>query len=272
MSVHDLYDYGFGEIWDSVHVERHSGYSTSVTGFHKHNFYEVNLILSGNIKILLQDRFEEGNENRIVLTRPGTAHFISCKPDTLYNRIYLVFTEAFMTGWLPGWDILSGMFEKNGTILTLSPKETEALCTLIEQIEREKTDLAKRLLVGYFLCKLSELYPKEPIKKDIQPYVFDALTHIEKHYTERINFTDLAKHLYVGRTTLMTDFKAYTGSTLGEYLTNCRLKNATHLLMQNKTIEYVAESSGFSDSSGFIRAFKRIYGTTPHKYVKKMTN
>ena len=70
MSSNNMYDYGYGKLWNDVHVERRSGYSTSVTDFHKHSFYEINLILSGNIKILLQDRFEEGTENKIVSPDP----------------------------------------------------------------------------------------------------------------------------------------------------------------------------------------------------------
>ena len=270
LSEHSTYDFGFGQVWDSVHVERRSGYSSSVTDYHKHGFYEINLILSGNVKILLKDRFEEGTENRIVMTRPGTAHFIACNPDALYSRIYLVFTDAFIANHLPEWTRLSQVFGKDGNILALTADETDFFKTLIEQIEKEESGLSKRLLIYYFLSKLSERCRDKCESVETQPYVFDALTYLESHYSEKINFTDLAKQLYVGRTTLMLDFKAYTGNTMGEYLTKCRLKNAIALLLQKKTIEDVAESCGFADSSGFIRSFKRHYGTTPYKYVKDL--
>ena len=270
LSEYKPYDFGFGKVWDSVHVERRSGYSSSVTDYHKHGFYEINLILSGNVKILLKDRFEEGTENRIVMTRPGTAHFIACNPDALYSRIYLVFTDAFIANHLPEWTRLSQVFGKDGNILALTADETDFFKTLIEQIEKEESGLSKRLLIYYFLSKLSERCRDKCESVETQPYVFDALTYLESHYSEKINFTDLAKQLYVGRTTLMLDFKAYTGNTMGEYLTKCRLKNAIALLLQKKTIEDVAESCGFADSSGFIRSFKRHYGTTPYKYVKDL--
>ena len=98
-----------------------------------------------------------------------------------------------------------------------------------EQIEKEEGGLSKRLLIYYFLSKLSERCRDNGVSIETQPYVFDALTYLESHYSEKINFTDLARQLYVGRTTLMLDFKAYTGSTMGEYLTKCRLKNAIAL-------------------------------------------
>ena len=47
------YDYNFGTAWETFHVERREAYSTSVTDYHKHGFYEINLILSGNVIGLL---------------------------------------------------------------------------------------------------------------------------------------------------------------------------------------------------------------------------
>ena len=270
MSDYKPYDYGFGQVWKTVHVERRSAYVSSVTDYHKHNFYEINLILSGNVKILLKDTFEEGTENRMVLTRPNTPHFISCHPDTLYSRLYLVFTDAFIANCFSEWQQLSQVFGKNGTILTLSQEDTEKFKQMIEQIERENSALGQRLLVYYLLLKISDRFPKALKTTDTPSYIFDALTYLEKHYAEKINLTDLAESLYVGRTTLMTEFKRYTQSTPGEYLTKCRLRNSIPLLLQKQTVEYTAEKCGFSDSSGFIRAFKRHYGTTPYKYLKSI--
>lgn len=271
MSKNCLYDYGFGKVWHHVHVERRAGYYSSVHGYHKHNFYEINLILSGNVKILLKDTIAEGCGNFIVLTRPNTAHFVTCNPDTLYSRIYLIFTDEFISNHFSVWQQLSSIFGKNGTILTIDETETNSFKMLIEQIETENNIFGQQLLIYYLLSKILDKNPKTLKKADAEPFVFEALTYIENNYSIKIDFTRLAKQLYVSRTKLMTEFKAYTGNTMGEYLSKCRVKNSIELLKQKNTIEYVAEKCGFSDSSGFIRAFKRIYGTTPHKYIKTLT-
>ena len=270
MSDYKSYDYGFGRVWSTVHVERRAGYSSSVTDFHKHDFYEINLILSGNVKILLKDRFEEGCGACLVLTRPDTAHFISCKPDTLYSRLYLIFTDAHVANRFPEWQQLSAVFGKNGTVLAISQEEAEELQARIEQIEQEKNPFGQRLLIYYLLLQILERHSQSVDHAEAPPYVFDALTYLEQHYAEHVNFARLAERLYVGRTTLMTEFKRHTEITLGEYLTKCRLKNAIRLLMEKQTIEAAAAACGFSDSSGLIRAFKRHYGATPYQYVKSL--
>ena len=45
MPKYDIYDYGFGTVWSDVHVSYREGYYTSVTDYHEHSFYEINLIL-----------------------------------------------------------------------------------------------------------------------------------------------------------------------------------------------------------------------------------
>lgn len=263
------YDYNFGTEWDTFHVEYREGYYTSVTDYHKHDFYEINLILSGNIKILLKDRFEESKENRMVLTCPGTPHYITCSPDTLYRRLYLVFTDNFISKFLPEWSGLRKVFGESGNIISLTKEETARLEQLMEQIKCEDTAFGQRLLIYYLLLHVLRLSEKgkELAIKQAPPYIFEALSYIEENFAQRINFTELAKKLYIGRTTLMTSFKLHTGITVGEYLCRCRLKNATKLLLNGQTVEVVSVSCGFSDSSSLIKAFKRVYGTTPHKYI-----
>lgn len=268
----DLYDQGFGSLWEHVHVRHRAGYSTSVVDYHRHDFYEVNLILSGNVKILLEGGSEQGKENRLVLTRPGTAHYISCKPDTLYSRLYLVFTEECVDR-ISEWEQLSSAFGKWGRILTLTPEQTESLRVMIEQIGGEQSLFRQRMLIYYLLSHVLELAGEEQQAPGKSPsYIIDALAYMEAHYSEKIVAAELARHLNVSRTTLMTEFKKHTDRTLLEYLTHCRIKHAVKLLREGRTLEDVADQCGFADSSGLIRSFRRCYGTTPHRYMEKLTD
>lgn len=272
MNHNSAYDYGYGTKWKTCHVDHKKGYSTSVTDFHEHDFYEINLILSGNVKILLKDRYEETTQQRIVLTSPGVPHYIQCQPDMLYRRAYLVFTDAFISGFLPEWKQLSHVFGSSGRIIAVTEASAAALLQLIEQIEKEENTLGQRLLIYYLLLQLSHMTGTESYSSQETPaYIFDALAYLEHHYAEKINFSSLAQQLFIGRTTLMTEFKTYTGSTLGEYLRCCRLKHAIEYLRQKKTLEYTAEKCGFSDSSGLIRAFRHIYHVTPRQYIVRIS-
>jgi len=264
----DRYDYGFGRRWTDSYIYRREGYSTSVIDYHEHDFYEINLILSGNVRVLLADRTEDFCEPRIILTRPHTPHYISCRSDKLYSRLYLLSPHSFLADTFPEWTQISGVFGRGGNILSPSAEQLKEIKALIEQVERTEKPLEKRLLITYLLSKLSDLDDAERTRtKRVPTYVLDALSYIEEHYAERVVSSELAAMLHIGRTALLTAFKRYTEFTFGEYLTHCRLQHAILMLQDGKTLEAIAQRCGFSDAGSLIRSFRRVYGTTPKKYL-----
>ena len=265
------FDRGLGSEWEQLLVAERQGYSTSVVDYHSHRFYEINLILSGNVKILLADSSEEGRENRLVLTRPGTPHYITCSPDTLYHRLYLLFTDEFIAGYFPEWEQLSSLFGENGTVLTLTAAQTAFLRQQLLRIRDESSLFRQRLMIFDLLSRLYEQRDKDrPRRQIVPPYILQALTYLDEHCGERIVTSELAEHLHVGRTTLMTEFKRHLGTTVVDYLTHCRLRRAVMLLQDGSPVEATAALCGFADTSGLVRAFKRCYGVPPRTYLLQL--
>lgn len=183
--------------------------------------------------------------------------------------IYLVFTRSFISNFFPEYDLLFSAFGKNGRVIQISKTDTDYFKRLFEEIKEEPYIFGKQLLVYHLLLRISKLSDTNERDKNSSPrYVLQAVSYIENHFHEKITATDIAKKLFIGRTTLMTDFKKHIGSTLGNYLTICRLKNAIQFLSNNDTLELAAEKCGFSDGSGLIRAFKKHFNTTPYQYIK----
>lgn len=262
------YDHGYGARWHDLLIQRREGYYTSVTGFHDHPFYEVNLILSGNVKILLPDQVQDGCGNFLVLTKPRTPHFISCLPDTLYSRLYLSFSPAFVAGTVAEWGELETVFGERGRILPLNEEQTAFCQQTIQKIEKEQNPFRQRLLILYLLSHIEELVDDKPAPLAAAPaFIIEALSYLNTHYPQKIVAEELAHRLFISRTTLMTAFKKYTGSTLGEYLSRHRLRQALYLLRQGQTEQQAAEQCGLGDSSGLIRSFKKNYGMTPKQYL-----
>jgi len=257
--------------WENICIKYRESYYPPVDDFHEHDYYEINFIISGNVKILLPDCAVEGTESRIVLTAPGTPHFVSCKPDLLYNRFYLLFSKEFVENCNPEWSTLLQIFGKNGKIITISPSQTDFCRVLISRLENETSLVRQKLLILYLLSYIGE-FAHNTMQVEIPSYIMKALVFIEEHYQEKITASLLAKRLYIGRTTLMTNFKKYTDSTLNNYIIQCRLKKAIVLLKQGKTESEIAEKCGFGDLSSLIRSFKHFFGMTPGEYIIKISS
>ena len=263
------YDREYPNQWQDVLVKFREGYRSPVADFHEHDYYELNLILSGNVNVLLENQANEGVQSRIVLTKPHTPHFVTCKPDTLYSRLYLLFAEDFIANYVSEWPQLSKLFGDGGRVVTLSPEQRDFCKNIIRRVESETNQMRQKLLILYLLSYIGEYIDQTTTPSATPTYILDALSYIEEHYHEKITAADLAMRLYVGRTTLMTAFKQYTGNTLNNYITECRLKNAIEMLSHGYTEQETAEACGLGDSSGLIRSFKRIFGVTPRQYIPR---
>ena len=64
--------------------------------------------------------------------------------------------------------------------------------------------------------------------------------------------------------TFARSFKARYGRSCKEYILYIRLNKAQNMLLYSDySMEYIAQENGFSDSSYFIRVYKKWRGITP---------
>lgn len=62
--------------WENFLIKYRKSYNFPIDDFHEHDYYEINFIVSGNVKILLPECNDDSSESRILLTAPGTPHFV----------------------------------------------------------------------------------------------------------------------------------------------------------------------------------------------------
>lgn len=258
--------------WGDCKVSYYRGNRSVMSYFHSHKYYEASLIISGCVRSLLCDRCEDGTQCRLVLTAPGTPHFIYMTEPSLYERINLCFSVDFITDYVPEWKSLSRVFGKNGNILMLSEDQCEFFKNKLGDIDREPSPFRRRLAILDFLSHIADIDVSPQNASSEQPprHVVEALTYIQEHYSEHIVASDLAWKLGISRTTLMTSFKKHTDTTLVEYITRVRVKKAISFLRLGASQEKAAEQTGLGNGGGLIRAFRHCYGMTPKQYMKKL--
>lgn len=261
-----FYNHTENDDWKNINIKYRESFYPPVSDFHEHNYYEINFIVSGNVKVFLPDQIDDGVGSRIIITAPHTPHFVTCKPDVLYKRFYLLFSKEFIEELIPKWNTFLKLFNEKGKVLTVSPAQQEFCKMMIVRLQQEVNPLRQRLILMYLLSFIDE-FENNAASVTIPSYIMQAMIYIEEHYKEKIIAESLANTLHVGRTTLMTNFKKYTNFTLNHYITQCRLKKAIILLYEGKTESEIAEKCGFSDTSGLIRSFKRFLGMTPREYI-----
>lgn len=106
--------------------------------------------------------------------------------------------------------------------------------------------------------------------KKEQPFALkELLGYIERNYAERLTNSHLAAIACMSVEGLSRMFRNYIGTSPAAYVTQIRIKQACYsLLNSSKTIDWIAEATGFPNRNYFSRIFKKITNESPARFRK----
>jgi AraC family L-rhamnose operon regulatory protein RhaS len=99
--------------------------------------------------------------------------------------------------------------------------------------------------------------------------VVDVIYYLQAYYNKKITIEGLAEMFHTNRTTLLTNFKEYTGESINQYLIKLRINMAATFLRDTElSVDEICERTGFHDISYFSKVFKKVLHYTPTQYRK----
>jgi AraC family transcriptional regulator len=96
----------------------------------------------------------------------------------------------------------------------------------------------------------------------------DVMNYIYKYIDTDINIDELSIQLEISKFHLHRIFKEEFGKNIYESIKSIRLQKASNLLITNKysTITDIANMTGYSSQTSFLRAFKQRFNMTPKQW------
>lgn len=147
----------------------------------------------------------------------------------------------------------------------------------IEQISKltfqlkntENINQLRTLLYAFFsVDQQAESLPVHSIHCSIQ----SAMQYVNEFYMKKISLDEISAHVGLNREYLSRLFRAETGTSLFQYITEVRMRKAAELLAANKDIlvKEVALDVGIDDPYFFSKKFKTFYGISPTSFYENM--
>jgi transcriptional regulator GlxA family with amidase domain len=94
--------------------------------------------------------------------------------------------------------------------------------------------------------------------------IWKARKFIEKHSSEELSLSKVAKAVNISANHLSEKFKQVTGVKFVDYVAQMRFEKARDLLLNsNLRVSEIAFAVGFQSLSQFNRVFKRLAGKSP---------
>ena len=93
--------------------------------------------------------------------------------------------------------------------------------------------------------------------------------YVSTQFMKRITIDSLSEQFDIPTSTLKRCFKGVFGTTIHQYLKECRINAAKRLLQDSdQSILEIANAVGYENGSKFTSAFKEATGVTPSAYRK----
>lgn len=110
----------------------------------------------------------------------------------------------------------------------------------------------------------------EPSPQQTKGYVQQAVDFIRYNYHRPISVAELCTIVGVEHSYLCRLFKAQTGKSPQGYIVDYKLAHARTLLQtQHLSVAQAARSVGYEDQAAFSKLYKKRYGVSPNRDLKK---
>lgn len=250
------------------HLSSRQGVTTEL---HYHTFCKILFFLRGKGEYLIDGQRYSLQPGDIILVGAGSVHRAALSREEPYERIILYLLPEFLQAQSSDNCDLPALFSGVGGHV-IRPGN-EKLSRLARSLERDlnATGFGKELLcrsellmllvqLGRFMASPS-FGPKPLIPRD--PRVQQILSYLDDHITEELRIDDLAKRFYVSKYHMMRSFRADTGISIHQYITQKRLLLARSYLASGMNATESCYRSGFGSYSSFTRASAKLLGTSP---------
>ena len=261
-----------------VDTHRDTSYSNARMQLHSHTFYELlYCINSCGAEYLVGPERYRLQQGDIIFVPPGVSHR-PLLPEGMqepYMRYVLWLSPEFMAQYARLFPYAFTEKQAHASMLRTGGTTWEHLGDIFRAgvLEAERqSDGWQAAVIGNTLLLLTQIkratdaQGTSPLKAE-QPELLDQIaTYVEEHFSHTITIGDLARTFFVSSSTISHLFKQKLGVSLYRYVTQRRLIAAKTLIEQGRQLEDVAGQTGFTDYSGFYRAFKQTYGISPRQY------
>ncbi len=252
-------------------------YTDYAIEMHNHDFYEVNIVLSGSGTHRIENGSFPVRRGDVFVIPPLVAHAYE---DTQALEVYhILLKKSFLADGRAEAENVKGFLQfteiepflrsnfSQSCFLHVSRHELFELQNELSFIDdhsrfsREDCSQMKYHAVWKLLYWFSHaLYEQLEQKKSDNRYekqIIGALEYIHRHFGEKITIATLCQRSFLSRSTFLRQFKAVCGMSPIEYLHGYRCKKAIELLRSpTATKTEIAHTCGFYDLSHMERMLK----------------
>ncbi len=250
--------------------------------YHYHEFDKLILFLGGRVTYVIEGVTYFLKPWDILLVQHNLIHRPLIDPTEPYERIVVWLGREWLESCSDPGERLDSCFDnarrqgfhllrtdggRRPWYMETTRKLEEALRSEEFGARRLADALCQQLLIGVNRdVARSNTAQEEKDSYRLDPKMEEILRYIEDHLAEELSVDILSGRFYLSRYYLMHRFKAVTGYTVHQYISQKRLQRSCELIRRGVPVMKAAEQAGFQEYSTFLRAFQNTFHMSPRDY------
>ena len=254
------------------YIVDHQTYRTK-TELHWHDCIEMVYVEKGYMRIFFNNEWREMVAGDLVFVPPQRVHYMICDNDETAKTVIGISRSLICDSEVDEENVLLP-FETDRIDNHCFFKDNGELSEIINRLHSiDESYVGKLLIQAEILHIYAYIYREwinkglsfaEPIRDRI---IFEITKTLEKDFDTAPSAYEMSKKLGISYSYMCHLLTDKLGTNYSSLLNSFRIENAKKLLLTtDKNITEIGFDCGFSDSSYFIKMFKRTVGTTPKKY------
>lgn len=241
----------------------------AIIGRHWHESLEIIYVIEGSLEVTTANGGIILNGGEMVIIGGALLHGTKYVSDTLHNQC-LQIKYDFLVNHLDCDDLSHKIFKVGNISKILFYYENVINYFKSNDYISQMKYKANLLLLLTSIIE-DENYNKENgVSSNFNDTISRIIYYINFNYKENITLNSVAEKFNYTPQNISILFKKCLGKTFHKYLTEIRLENAVHLLLNSdKKVIDISLECGFPNEMAFINKFKQKYNMTPNTYRKQ---
>lgn len=222
---------------------------TNNMDYHMHNFYEIYLILEGDVNLYIKNSCYHITSSSVAVINSLDPHKLTNNTENSFTRIYFHIPDTFTSRFSDQKTNLSECFNNRiagNNVLLLSHLQKDYILDIFNKMTQCKDNkhnhFGVNLLFDTYVIQLliyiNNLYNGQSFISPSQysPDVAFITEYIDSHILENITLDSLADMLSRDKYYLSHKFKKETDTTIFHYLIMARISKAKQLLSEGMNV------------------------------------
>ena len=250
--------------------------------YHYHEFDKLVVFLSGRVNYIMEGKSYYLQPWDILLVSHNQIHRPIIDPCEPYERIILWINTSYLLEHSTQDDKLLQCFEiarkREFALIRPTAQMKHRIMQLLRDTEDALKssdfahDLLSRTYFLQFMILLNRISVQDATIQNTEAYKSDPkfdeiIAYINDNLDADLSLDALCARFFISKSFLMHRFKDMAGCTAHSYIQQKRLLRSAELIRDGTPVMLACSQCGFNDYSAFLRAFKKVFDTTPRELL-----